>query len=200
MRGMAVKPAQEKKSLSLGMISVVILLGAVALAAVAMPFVGNSNRRAQSTIPDGGGPTIGGLLSDRPSGSPAAKSTNVLVMPPATNVPPGAVSKLLADGDRAFAAGKLSDARYYYWKATQLDPVCETCVAKMKQMEGALIKEIGEAMRSAESYVNTGRFDEAIRAYERVQFLDSDPNGSNFVNAARLIAETKKKKEEMAQR
>ena len=118
----------------------------------------------------------------------------------ATNVPPGTIAKLLADGDRAFAAGKLSDARYYYFKAQTLDPVCESCIAKRKQMEAALIKEINEAMRSAESYANTGRYDEAIRAYERVQFLDSDPNGQNYVNAARLIVETRKLKEDMAQR
>lgn len=200
MEDMAVKPASEKKSLGLGVIAAVLLLGIVVAFMIAKPFLGSGNRRAQSTLPENGGPTIGGLLSDRPRGSPAPKATNNLMMAPATNVPPGAISKLLADGDRAFAAGKLSDARYYYWKATQLDPVCETCVAKMKQMEGALLKEIDEAMRSAASYANTGRYDEAIRAYERVQALDSDPNGANFVNAARLIDETKKKKEEMAQR
>lgn len=198
---MAVKPAAEKKTLSLGMISVLLLLGIVALAALAMPFVGSSNRRAASTRPTNEGPTLSGMLGDRPAASPGATPTNnVLIVPPSTNVPPGAISKLLSDGDRAFAAGKLSDARYYYFKAQQLDPLCETCISKRKQMEAALITEIDQAMRSAESYTNTGRYDEAVRAYERVQFLDSDPNGQNFVNAARLINETKKLKEDMAQR
>ena len=177
---MAVKPAPEKKTLSsLAMIfGVLILLAVVGFVAVVMPFVGSSSRRAASTrTGNEGGPTLGGLLGDRPAGSPVPKATNnVLIQPASTNVPPGTIAKLLADGDRAFAAGKLSDARYYYFKAQTLDPVCETCIAKRKQMEAALVKEINEAMRSAESYANTGRYDEAIRAYERVHFLDSDPN------------------------
>lgn len=163
----------------------------------------------------GVGPVSGGTFSKDPDAvdlhsllAPPTKSNGVgvgrndLTKPPTIppipmgattpQVPSGTVSDLVSNGDRAYGSGKLVDARAYYAQAARLDPTNERIANKLQKTETDIKRKIDQAFRAGQSYQNTGRYQEALDAYNEVVLLDPDPVSINNANAQELIAQVKK--------
>lgn len=139
----------------------------------------------------GTGLTIADLLNTPPPGKAGATPTPKLPKPDEAMI-----NGLMDQGDRHYMSGDLAQARGYYSKASQLDPACERCANKLQKLEGQMAKEIEDAFRAAESYMNTGRYDQAIWSLERVLLLVPDANATHHLNAKTLLQEAQAKKAE----
>lgn len=159
-----------------------------------------------------GDPTsLGSLLSTSkteaaPNGVGVGRNTSTK----ATNAPPAVptpaavseteISAIMLEGERQFSSGKLPDARANFARAVKLDPTCERCNAKLLSVEKQVKKDIETALTAGINYSDTGRYDEAIMAFEKVKLLDNDPTSVNNGAATRYIDEVRKKKAEEALR
>lgn len=118
---------------------------------------------------------------------------------PALNIPTGAsnekiIAAIMAEGERAYASGKLVDARAYFDRAVKLDPNCERCVNRYDSTDRQITKEVNDAMAVGVTYLDNQRWDQAIMAFEKVKFLDPDPASVNNANATAYIDDAKQKK------
>ena len=134
---------------------------------------------------------LGLTLEDLVKGTPPPKAIATPTLPPAD---PKAVAELMEKGERAYMSGDLAMARGYFDRARTLDPACERCVQKLELLEAKMLKEIQDAFRAGEGYIQDGRYDQAVWALERVFALDPDPKSQYHENANTLIQEAKTKK------
>ena len=151
---------------------------------------GNAQGGGTMTKTGGGGITIADLMNTPPPGQ------NATPTPKLPKPDERVIQGLMDQGERHYMSGDLAQARGYYAKAAQMDPACERCVNKLQKLETQMAKEIDDAFRSADSYMNTGRYDQAIWSLERVLLLAPDPNATHHVNAKTLLQEAQQKKAE----
>ena len=104
------------------------------------------------------------------------------------------IAAIMQEGDRAYDSGKLVDARAYYDRAVKLDPNCERCVNRYDLVDRQIKKEVADAMQAGVTYMETQRWDQAIREFEKVQFLEPDAASVNNANATAYIDVAKQKK------
>lgn len=97
------------------------------------------------------------------------------------------VQDMVNQGDFAMSSAKLADARAFYAKATQLDPSCERCATKLRNVDAEIKNEIDSSLHAGIEYFNTARYDDAKRMFEKVELLDPDPKSLNNGNAASYI-------------
>jgi hypothetical protein len=136
---------------------------------------------------------IGLTLEDLVKGTPA-RTGDVIVTPTLPPADPKAVADLMDKGERAYMSGDLASARGYFDRARKLDPACARCQQKLELLEAKMLKEIQDAFRAGEGYLQDGRYDQAVWALERVFALDPDPKSQYHENANTLIQEAKTKK------
>ncbi len=112
----------------------------------------------------------------------------------ATKKDPEAAREFIRQGDLELDANRLNRARYYYYQGALHDQECDRCRAKLQRVETMLYGEIQSALNEGDAAIEQGRFEDAIRAFERVKSLDPGlPNkrGMNYTYASDKIAEAK---------
>lgn len=100
-------------------------------------------------------------------------------------------------GEQALDAQKLTTARYWFVQAAKADPSCESCFARLYRTERELLQQIDAAMTAGLSDIDTARYDDAIREFEKVKLLDPDPKGANFQNAEKFQEIAERRKQEL---
>ena len=170
--------------------------------------VPGASAAATSTPVPGGAFSISGLLAESqkkpptgPGGVEIGRNVTTkadVVAPKSTPADRAAAEKtiasIMAEGERLYFAGRLVEARAAYDKAVKLDPMCERCLNKYDIVDRQITKEIKESLEAGDKYLGIERWDAALQALERVQYLDPDPSSVNNANATRLIEEVNQRR------
>lgn len=78
------------------------------------------------------------------------------------------VKELMRRGREAEAAGQLVRARALYWKASQKEKRCFSCVLRRTVVERLIMEECTEALNQGARYLEESRFAEAATQYQKV--------------------------------
>lgn len=93
------------------------------------------------------------------------------------------VRQLVREAAQEEQDGRLANARKLYYDALVAEPECFSCFVRVRKLEKRMEQMVEESLASGARHLDAGNVDAAIRDFEKVKTLATDPRSSASIEA-----------------